>query len=357
MNAHHRRSLVLGLFVLLMLARQSEAAQSYTIQELGVGDALGAAGPNLSGQVVVRSGFGIARSSLITPNAVAGATSGEASNVTSNSLGFLPRGNHTTANAVNDSGTVVASSNGPTSVRPVLWTRTSALQDLGTLPGDNAGEAFGINNAGAVVGFSGGPQGIRAFLWTASAGMQRLNALPGGDFSKAFAISDRGLIVGSSGSSSGTRAVLWSLGGIQDLGTLPGGATSEAFAVNNQGSVVGYSRGLAGDRAFIWTAQSGLRALDPLGGGSFSRARAINDSGDVVGVSGSQQNARAVVWNAQGAVQDLNVLVSVPPGLVLREAVGINARGQILALAKDERDTHLFHEGFNRVFLLTPSGP
>jgi hypothetical protein len=77
----------------------------------------------------------------------------------------------------------------------------------------------------------------------------------------------------------------------------------------------------------------------------------------VVGVSGSQQNARAVVWNAQGAVQDLNVLVSVPPGLVLREAVGINARGQILTLAKDERDTHLFHEGFNRVFLLTPSGP
>jgi uncharacterized membrane protein len=99
-----------------------------------------------------------------------------------------------------------------------------------------------------------------------------------------------------------------------------------------------------------------MRALDPLGGGFFSRALAINDKGDVVGVSGTFQNARAVLWNAQGTVQDLNVLVSLPPGLVLSEAVGINARGQIVALARDERDTHLFHEGFNRVFLLTPSG-
>ena len=346
--------LVLSLFILHILAHQSEAAQSYTIQDLGVGDAVSAAGPNLSGQAVVRSGFGTARSSRITPNA--SVTSDLATNVTVDSLGLLSRGNHTTANALNDSGTVVASANGPTSVRPVIWTKTGALQDLGTLPGDNAGEAFGINNAGAVVGYSAGPQGIRAFLWTARDGMQRLSTLPGGSFSKAFGISDNGLVVGSSGSSSGTRAVLWRLGSIQDLGSLPSGTTNEAFGVNNQGSVVGYSLGPAGDRAFLWTAEKGMRALDPLGGGFFSRALAINERGDVVGVSGSFQNARAVLWNAQGTVQDLNVLVSLPPGLVLSEAVGINARGQILAIARDERDTHLFHEGFNRVFLLTPSG-
>ena len=133
--------------------------------------------------------------------------------------------------------------------------------------------------------------------------------------------------------------------------------TSEAFAVNNQGSVVGYSMGPAGDRAFIWTGPGGMRSLDSLGSGNFSRALGINERGDVVGVSGSFQNARAVIWNAQGPVQDLNVLISLPQGLVLSEAVGINARGQILALARDQGNTHLVHEGFNRVFLLTPSGP
>ena len=345
--------LVLSLSMLLLFPRQAQPAQSYTIQDLGVNDAIDAAGPNLSGQVIARVGFSTARSLRITPSAATGGASG----VSPDSLGLLSGGNHTSANALNDAGTVVASANGRNSVRAAIWSKTGGLQDLGALPGDSGSEAFGINNAGAVVGYSGGPQGIRAFLWTANAGMQKLNALPGGDFSKAFGISDSGLIVGSSGSASGTRAVLWSSGGIQNLGTLPGGTTSEALGVNNRGSVVGYSLGVADERAFIWTAQSGMRALEALGGGTFGRALATNDSGDVVGLSGNSQNTRAVIWNAQGAVQDLNVLVSLPPGLVLSEAVGINARGQIVALARDLGNTQNFHEGAHRVFLLTPSGP
>ena len=45
-----------------------------------------------------------------------------------------------------------------------------------------------------------------------------------------------------------------------------------------------------------------------------------------------------------------------PGGLTLLEAVGINARGEIVAMVGDERNAHGFHEGSSRVFHLTPNG-
>src|SRR5688572_22448298 len=60
--------LVLGMSLLQFIMPQAPwAAQSYTIQELGVADAIRAAGPNLGGQVAVRSGFVSATSRRITP--------------------------------------------------------------------------------------------------------------------------------------------------------------------------------------------------------------------------------------------------------------------------------------------------
>jgi probable HAF family extracellular repeat protein len=365
MKVDRWKSLILGLFALHILAYQSDAAPSYTIQDLGVDDAMKASGPNLSGQSAVRLGSSrTVGSSRITPGAEWAATPGLAqdetaralASATADSLGLLSGGDHTTANAINDSGTVVGSANGKTSVRPVIWTKTGGLQDLGTLPGDNAGEAFGVNNSGIVVGYSGGPQGISAFLWTSKDGMQSLVPLLAGESSKAFGISDNGLVVGSSGSPMGTHAGLWSRGGIQDLGTLPGDTGSEALAVNNQGSVVGYSKGPAGTRAFLWTSPNGMQALNPLPGGRFTRALGINERGDVVGTSDSFDGRRAVLWSAAGNAQDVNTLVAVPVGMLLSEAVGINSKGQILTLTRNEMDAHSHHEGFNRVFLLTPGG-
>jgi probable HAF family extracellular repeat protein len=342
---------ILSILVLSVCASQvvaplaAGAAQSYTIQDIGVGDAVKASGPNLSGQMTVRRGFSAARSSRNGPGELA------------EEIGLLPGGGHTTTNGINDLGETVGSANSDNSVRAVLWNKNGGLRDLGTLPGDNAAEAFGTNNRGDVVGYSSGPADTRAFLWTKKDGMQNLGTLPGGVFSKAFAISDNGLVVGMSGSQVGTRAVLWDPGKpVRDLGTLPGDTTSEAFAVTNSGSVVGYSRGAVIMRAFLWTAQSGMQALDPLPGGNVTRAVALNEKGEVVGTSGSFQSTRAVLWDTNGQPKDLNQLVSVPAGVLLSEAVGINARGQILVLARDQQDPHGLHEGSNRVFLLTPGG-
>ena len=368
---------VLGVWVSPLVAPSALwAAQSHTAQDLNIEDAIKGVGPNVSGQVAVRSGFVSAKSSRKTPGEIAENISVEVQEGMGQAL--LPGSDQFTVNGINDAGDVVGSANvrfGSRQCRPnipeappsgicpmsavhaVIWTKLGGLRDLGTLPGDTSSEAYAINNSGAVVGYSSGVQGTRAFLWTPKAGFQNLGTLPAGDSSKALGLNDNGMIVGSASSPAGTHAVLWDPAkGIQDLDTLPGDFISEAFAINISGSVVGHSKGQAGTRAFIWTSQTGMKSLPSLPGGNVTRALGINKKGEAVGSSGSFDGARAVFWNSKGEAQDLNAVVTTPAGLTLLEAVGINESGQIVALEGDENNTHGFHEGSNRVLLLTPIG-
>jgi probable HAF family extracellular repeat protein len=374
----HLGILVLAVGVWQGLGAPAPAAQSYSIEDLNIEDAVKAVGPNVSGHAAVRSGFTAARSfskKLGVPVDDLGVLS-RAPGTGGDSLGLLRSGDHTTANGINDLGVVVGSTNMSFGSRPcrddipglpppgncpisatraVIWTKSGALRDLGTLPGDSASQAFGINNLGTVVGVSSGPAGTRAFLSTSEGVMQNLEALPGGDFSKALGINDNRQIVGSSGSPIGSRAVRWDpTNGIQDLGVLPGDTSSEAFAINNRGDVLGYSKGPAGTRSFVWSSDKGMQILSPLPGGTITRARSLNETGQVVGSSESATGTRAVVWNDPSTAEDLNRFAVMPPGVTLLSAVGINARGQILALAGDDTDHHGDHEGSSRAFLLTP---
>ncbi len=408
--------LILGMSVLQLLMPQAPgAAESYTIQDLGIADAIRAAGPNLGGQVSVRSGFVSATSRRITPGGTAArdrrladddsinkdeVDDAEVVDVVGGNGRAVGRGgtldvdDYVSANGINDRGDVVGSANTSfgsrpcrddipgllvddipgiqkpffapppgdcqiSTVRAVRWTKRNGLRDLGTLAGGNASEAFGINNFGAIVGYSNSFDGVRAFVWAPDGEqMEALAPLAGGEFSKAFGINDTGLIVGSSGSPLGTRASLWSGGRIRNLGALPGETFSEAHAINASGSVVGSSRGPAGMRAFLWETGKGMQVLRALAGGRFSTASGINDSGDIVGSSeNSSGGIRAILWSTGREPQDLNTLVSVPSGFVLMEAVGINRRGQIVALGRDQKNIHANHEGPSRAFLLTPGSP
>jgi probable HAF family extracellular repeat protein len=270
----------------------------------------------------------------------------------------LPGADRAIAHGTNAQGVVIGSTNTATSIRAFLWTAKDGARDLGALPGDGGSEAFGINNYNEVVGYSSGPHGIEAVLWTADAKIHGLGALSPGDYSRARAINDIGEVVGSSGQAGNNRAFLWTRGGgMVDLGTLPGDTDSVALGINRQTQVIGYSSGTNGTRAIIWTRGGGMKSLGTLLGHDFSRALSINDRGEVVGVSAGPSGARAFLWTDSSGMRDLNSLIKLDGDFILAQGVGINDRGTILTVARDDDgggDAHDHHELPGRIMLLMP---
>jgi probable HAF family extracellular repeat protein len=98
------------------------------------------------------------------------------------SLGTIPGGIFSIANAINNFGEVI----GYSSVNPSIsdcvhgmhWTSKTGMQDLGTL-GGSCSYAEGINDLGQIVGASNTTDhgGNTAFIWTKDRGMQDLNTL------------------------------------------------------------------------------------------------------------------------------------------------------------------------------------
>jgi probable HAF family extracellular repeat protein len=269
-------------------------------------------------------------------------------------LDGFPGSDASVANAINEGGTVVGSSNMAVAVRAFLWTRQDGFSDLGTLPGDSSSEAWGINRHNEVVGQSSGPDGIEAVFWDRDGSIQRLGRLRSGDHSRAYAVNEGGDVVGSSGKAGFNRAFLWTRGsGMEDLGAIAGNDQSFATAINNSGEVVGYSSGAMGDRAFLWSRNGGMTSLGTFPGGDHSRALAINEPGDVVGTAGtSSSEIRAALWTSRGEMHDLNALIRGGAQFVLTEAVSINNRGLILAIGQG--NGHEGHENPTRIVLLVP---
>ncbi len=206
-------------------------------------------------------------------------------------LGFNPFniGPVSQATAVNDVGQVVGRSHHALTSHhddhhAFLW-QSGTLIDLGSLNGPfGISQANAINNHGHVVGHTSTPQSqFNAFIWRNGV-MTNLDAGSGGR-SFANAINDSGQIVGSRWSNlhSRERATMWVEGAPIDLHTLPNNF-SYALDINSSGQVVGYY----GDTAY-----------------------------------------RAFIWQ-NGVMTDLNTLVTLPAGWVIRSAVGINDAGQII---------------------------
>jgi probable HAF family extracellular repeat protein len=232
------------------------------------------------------------------------------------SLGTLPGGGVTAAEAINDEGAVVGTvAVSGSGIHGFVWTRAGGMTDIGRArPKD-------INNAGQVVGgYYLGPDGStqRAFLWTADAGMLDLGTLPGTTESIAYAINDAGWVVGVSQIGSdlpSPHAFLWTpTEGMVDLG----GWQASAYDINNSGQVVGAWNGIATPRPFLWTRETGMISLDTPGAECCSAAVAINNAGQVLV---SRQGGTFLWTEASGMID-----VTRPDSF----ASGINDAGQIV---------------------------
>jgi probable HAF family extracellular repeat protein len=205
----------------------------------------------------------------------------------------------------------------------------------------------GINTAGQVAGISlfpqsGGP--YHAFLTGPNGvGSRDIHAL--GDSDLVSAINDAAQVVGSFHiSDPATLNHPFITGpdgaGMRDLGTL-GGPTGIAFDINEAGQVVGDSSTFVAEHHAFITGRNGMgmRDLGSLGvdssGNYFSSASGINDAGQVVGMSytsaGRPEHAFITGANGEGMI-DLNSLVDLPDGVILKDALDINNAGQVIAI-------------------------
>ena len=241
-------------------------------------------------------------------------------------LGTLPGGHYSYARGINSSGQVVGTSGSTNGEHAFLYSGGS-MQDLGALPGAaNISAANAINDSGQVVGSSN----QRAFLYSGGV-MHDLGTLPGADSraysTEAFAINNNGQIAGTSAG----QAFLYAGGNMHALGTLLGGALSFGSGTNNSGQVVGYSYVgpiAAGEfHAFLYSGGN-MQDIGVLQGSTYnmSFATGINDNGEVVGGSYAPDGRQHAFLYAGGSIQDLGA----PPGDTSSIAWAINNSGQIV---------------------------
>jgi probable HAF family extracellular repeat protein len=286
----------------------------------------------------------------------------------------------TTAQAINDAGTVVGTAaiqltSGLSLKRAYLWTKVDGMQSLGTLENEYAdfSGAYSLSSLGVVGGFSTIYDGrvFQGFVWTSATGMAEFDAgvgygvndsgelvgyftsgvgrdyawstslnldTAGYTFTQAFGVNDGGFVVGSGvGAKTGLQeALLWTPSNeIFPLGTLPGGRRSQARAISANNTVVGWSQAADGTtHAFLWTRASGMQDLGLLSGFTSCAANGVNASAMVVGqCTPSSGTAHAFLWTSESGMQDLNSLITSNSYGTMTTANGINTSGQIAGTA------------------------
>ncbi|MEV6235421.1 hypothetical protein [Lentzea sp. NPDC051838] len=216
---------------------------------------------------------------------------------TATRLGKLPGDFSGMANAVNNAGVAVGTSQGVnTGLVAVRWDESGQISALPAFSAEpHSTSANGVNDDGVIVGhaterFSGLSTAVR---WNTDGTITTLSHLPGHDQGSARDISAGGVVVGSSdrlNEFDRTHATLWQADGTAvALPALPGGRNSVAVAINDAGTVVVGWAETAGyyQHAVKWSLDGPAVTVTDLGtvGGLFSSAKAVNDAGVVVGES------------------------------------------------------------------------
>lgn len=321
---------------------RAAAPAPYTIVDLGAlsaADTSVATAVNNSGAVV-----GYSTSAAGLPTAV------RWSGGTVTALGTLPGGSDSYASAINDSGQIAGTANRPPMWYgyPVRWNAAGAISDLSGTVDNRLGVGNGIDPAGRVAGgqrpanSEGGPDAI---LYDVSGHPTELGDPPE-SIGAANAVNAVGQVVG------GSPAFVWRSGVTTLLPGLPGGAGATATAVGISGRIVGSATaaGSSVQRAVEWNAGA-VTDLGTVGGIEGSRANGVNAAGQIVGTADPQcspcQAPKAWIRQPGGTATALDTLLPAGSGWTLRQANGINDRGQIVGAG--------LHNGALHAYLLTPA--
>lgn len=253
-------------------------------------------------------------------------------------------------------------------IKGFVWEH-GAMRALPTLGGNNA-LGFGVaNDLGQLSGTAedanqdpscqanspaGGPQQVldwEPVVWGPRYGEIHELPLPAGDtVGSASAINDQGQVVGGSGFCGPiafgnlTHALLRQGGSPIELGSLGGAYDNFGTAINDRGQVVGWSDkpGDTATHGFLW--QDGIMTdLGTLPNDADTYAYGINHAGQVVGQSCDQNfNCQAFLWQ-NGTMTDLNTIahLTTPGSFDLLQAQGVNAQGQIVGNAIDNRNGNI----------------
>lgn len=342
---HTKKIRVATTLALLLSGTSYAAAQSYTVTDLGASLGVGPASSPTTPYMDLLSinGSGQVAATKQTPpsTAILIGTNLNVSQISSPAYGTT---------GINDSGQVVGVMPTSAGVRSfITGPNGSGLTALGDLPGSTNVYAASINNAGQVVGtaFSGGYAGnyyapnLYSNAFITGANGSDIQLIPNlGSNSTALDINNNGLVVGTYSVAGKTRSYVFNAAnkGVTELGSLGGGDT-QVTAVNDTGKVVGSSRGDDG-KIYAFMADTNGANMKSLGlvGGLLSSAYDINDAGQIVGtflVGGSTSHAFVTTGVGGTDAVDLNSLVTLPNGVFLMSATGINNLGQIVAYGSD----------------------
>ena len=228
-------------------------------------------------------------------------------------LGFLPGGSFSSAQDINDSGSVVGVTSIDGNYRGFMWDGDGPIEALPMPPGATSSFAVAINNLDQIVGSASALfQPGHAILWENDVATE-LESLAEGAGASAADINDSGQIVGTSAGPPPppgsppppSHAVLWNDGEIVDLASL-GGPFTTAQSINSHGQVVGLGMDAAFlFRAFLWK-DSVLTLLPPLSGDSEAAAFDINGQAQVVGWSRVPgPSTTAVMWAGQKSASEM----------------------------------------------------
>jgi probable HAF family extracellular repeat protein len=257
---------------------------------------------------------------------------------------------------INDAGQIAGKATLDSGLIHAAFWDSTGISDIGTLPGGELSFAQALNDRGVVVGSSEAAVGRRAFTWTKDGGMVDYGNLdPNSHIAVAGfnGINNQGLMVGTGYRFlSPYNAILAREGDRQPTNISPEGqfSTGMALAVNEAGTMVGYQNALQGSpEAAIFHGDGTYQPLGRMGLDE-TWAQDINESGVIVGRGfGSDENGlvqKAFVYEDGEMTELLRSLSDSSGWNVLFEAAAINDLGVIVGVGE--------YQGEVRGFVATP---